>query len=75
MPPPPQVKQHDGEQGKVMIETPNPETFVFARSLVDCGAVADGDEGGTVDLGTDDLHVIRYSSVQALVHADQVCLL
>lgn len=58
-----------------MIEAPNPEAFVFARSLVDCGAVADGDDGATVHLGPGDLHVIRYSSVSALVHADQVSLL
>ncbi len=69
------MRQHDGEQGKSMIDKPNPNTFVFCRSLANCGTIPDGDEGQTVDLQEGDMHVIRYSTVAQYVMADQVELL
>lgn len=70
-----QVKQYESDKEKTMIEHPDMNTFVFCRALTDCGNLAVGEDGETVEMKEGDLHVINYKYISSHVRSGQVGLL
>jgi hypothetical protein len=67
-----QTKRFIGDPDASTVQRPDPNVFLFARALEDCGQVPDGDDGQTALISQGDQLVIRYSTVAPFVASGQM---